>query len=235
MRGSTACIAGSIMGGDEGAHAIELGLRVVGGDVAPFHLEIGTFGDDVEDRAALHGADMEVVCGGSKPSSNGPSCGEAARFGGDVGDGFAGRVDRVDALGRFAGMAGPAAHVDQAVQLALVGDDRLHAGWLADDAERGFQAGLADIFDQADGAEAADFLVVGDEQMHRTREAARQRSGTAARQAGDEAFHVAGCRGRIDLSSVARSVNGSLVQDWPSTGTVSTWPDSAMPPGSVVR
>ena len=85
--------------------------------------------------------------------------------------------------------------MDDDVELALVRQDRLHAGWLADHAQRGFQARMLQILDQSPRAEAADFLVVADEQVHRAHKRPRLKSGTAARQDGDEAFHVAGAAG----------------------------------------
>ena len=48
--------------------------------------------------------------------------------------------------------------------------------------------------------------------------------------ASEEALHVAGAAA-IELAVArASSVNGSLDQAWPSTGTQSLWPESPMPP-----
>ena len=87
-------------------------------------------------------------------------------------------------------MARQAAHRDVEVEFALVRQDRLHAGRLADDAEIGAQAGLVQILRSAACTPlAADFFVVADEQMQRAGQRSRAwKSGTAARQAATKPF-----------------------------------------------
>ena len=70
-------------------------------------------------------------------------------------------------------------------------------------------------------AVAAHLLVVADEQVQRSRELRDLISGTAARQAETKPFMSAEPRA-YSRPSARRSVNGSALQAWPSTGTVST-------------
>ena len=58
-----------------------------------------------------------------------------------------------------------------------------------------------------------------------------RKSGTAARQEATKPFMSQAPRA-YSRPSARRRVNGSLLQAWPSTGTVSTWPDSATPPAA---
>ncbi len=62
------------------------------------------------------------------------------------------------------------------------------------------------------------------------RSPAARKPGTAARQQATKPFMSAVPR-PISRPSLRRMRNGSALQAWPSTGTTSTWPDSAMPPG----
>ncbi len=55
------------------------------------------------------------------------------------------------------------------------------------------------------------------------------KSGIAARQDATKPFMSQAPRA-YSLPPSPRSVNGSELQAWPSTGTVSTWPDKATPP-----
>ena len=115
---------------------------------------------------------------------------QSARFRRDIGERLAGCLDGVDALAGIAGMPGQAAHADTQVQLPLVGEDRLHAGRLADHAHRRLQAGLVEVLEQPLRAVAAHLLVVADEQMQRAGEVARLDVGHRGEAGGDETLHV---------------------------------------------
>jgi hypothetical protein len=71
-----------------------------------------------------------------------------------------------------------------------VRQDRLHPRWLAHHAQRRLQARLIDVLDQALGAEAADFLVIADEQVQRPHELARLHVGHSRQTGRDEALHI---------------------------------------------
>ena len=171
-----------------------------------------------------------VVCGGSKPSANGPSLRQPARFRGDIGDRLAGGLDRVHALAGSLEWPGMPRTLTRRFSLPLCA----RIGCMPDGSPTTHSAGLrpdsVEILDQALRAAAAHFLVVADEQMQRPRQLAclecraprrgrRRRSPSCRRRRAHKACHRA-----------RRSVNGSALHAWPSTGTVSTWPDSATPP-----
>ena len=60
---------------------------------------------------------------------------------------------------------------------------------------------------------------------------ASRNTGSMARQIASKAFMSQLPRPN-SLPSFSRNVNGSLVQLWPLTGTVSVWPESRMPPST---
>ena len=82
------------------------------------------------------------------------------------------------------------AHPHVQVQLTFVRQDRLHAGRFANHAERRFQSGLLQILDEPLRAVAADFLVIADEQMERSREPTRLDHRNSRKARGDETLHV---------------------------------------------
>ena len=88
---------------------------------------------------------------------------------GEVGDDLAGDLHRVDAVRRQRRMRLVAAHAAAPALLALVRDDELHAGRLADDAAERLHAARDDVGDQPPHADAADLLVVGQREMQRAR------------------------------------------------------------------
>ncbi len=132
-----------------------------------------------------------VVCGGSKPSSNGPS---AARR----------RASRATQA-----IASPAACTaltpfetslewpvrpridDFQIEFAFVRHDWLHPGGFPDHAKVRAQAGFIHVLNQAFHTLAADFLVVADEQVERADQVARLKIRHRCKAGGDEALHVA--------------------------------------------
>ena len=96
---------------------------------------------------------------------------------GDVRDDLARDLHGVDTLRRQRRMRLVTAHAATPRLLALVRDDELHAGRLADDAAGGAHAFRDDIGDQPAHADAADLLVIGKRKMERALEAALQKPG----------------------------------------------------------
>ncbi len=125
---------------DERAHALDMARRIVARNGTPLHDELAALGDDVEDRATLDGADMDRGVRRIEAVLERAFARQPARFRRDIGERLAGCLDRVDALAGIAGVPGQAAHAHAQVQLALVREDRLHAGRLADHAHRRLQA-----------------------------------------------------------------------------------------------
>jgi 2,4-dichlorophenol 6-monooxygenase len=64
-------------------------------------------------------------------------------------------------------MAGLATHADLEIELPLMRQDGLHAGWFAHHAQGRLAAGFRQVPDQPLGALAAHFFVIADEQMQR--------------------------------------------------------------------
>ncbi len=172
------------------AHALDMARRIVARNGTPLHDELAALGDDVEDGAALDGADMDRGVRRIEAVLERAFLRQSARFRRDIGERLAGGLDGVDALAGIAGVPGQAAHADAQVQLALVREDRLHAGRLADHAHRRLQAGLVEVLEQPLRAVAADLLVVADEQMQRAGEVARLDVGHRGEAGGDETLHV---------------------------------------------
>src|SRR5271166_318815 len=196
------------VGGHKRPHAFDVARRIVLRDGAPLHGEFAPFGDDVEDRAALNGADMDRgVRRIEAVLERAFSC-QPARFRRDMGDRLAGGLDRVDPLARFAGMAGQAAHAHAQVQLALVRQDRLHAGRFADDTQRRLQTRFVEVAQQPSCAVATHLLVVADEQVQRAREVARLDVGHRGKAGGNKALHV-GRAARI--KPAVRSAQGERI------------------------
>ena len=155
---------------------------------------------------------------------------ERARDVGEVGDDLAGDLDGVDAERRQRRMRFVSAHAAAPALLALVRDDELHAGRLADDAAQRLDAARDDVVDQPPHADAADLLVVGQREMQRPREAAAHGTpGTIARPVAEKLFMSVTPR-PTTRSPISVASNGSVSHGWPSTGTTSVCPDNTMPP-----
>ena len=103
--------------------------------------------------------------------------------------------------------------------LALVRDNRPHAGRLADDATGWLDTARGDIGDEAPHADAAYLLVVGQREMQRLPEPTPQQLGYQRQPDGAEALHVG--HASPDERSSTSVANGSLSQGCPSTGTTS--------------
>jgi len=73
---------------------------------------------------------------------------------------------------------------------ALVGDDELHAGWLADDAAGWRNTARDDVGDQPAHADAADFLIVRQREMQWPRKAAAEELRNEREADRAEALHV---------------------------------------------
>ena len=120
------------------------------------------------------------------------------------------------------------------LRLPLCASDEPHAGRLADDAAHRLDALRLDVGDQPPHADAADFLVVGEREVHGSRESAAQELGHEREAGGREALHV-GDAATVHLVAARPSAsNGSVSHGWPSTGTTSVWPESTTPPVVVL-
>src|SRR5580658_8567694 len=84
--------------GDVGFQAFDLAHAVIAGDGAPLHDELGVLGDDVEDAAALDGADMDGGVRRVESVLERAFLGEPSRLGCHVTHRLGGGVDRVHAL-----------------------------------------------------------------------------------------------------------------------------------------
>ncbi len=109
---------------------------------------------------------------------------------GEVGDDLARDLDGVDAERRERRVRFVPAHAAAPALLALVRDDELHAGRLADDATERLDAARDDVVDQPPHADAADLLVVGQREMQRTREPAAHELGHHREPGRRKALHV---------------------------------------------
>ena len=164
-----------------------------------------------------------VECGTAKRASRGSSRPDAVGHAADVGDQLRRVLDRVHRRRRQRRMRFAAAHPATEIALALVRDDRLHVGGLADDAAGGADAAVGQIGHQATHAEEAS------SPRRRSAPGAPASSACAARKRGAHAsaiamkpFMSAVPRPWMRPSRVANArLNGSLAQSCPSTGTVS--------------
>jgi hypothetical protein len=100
-------------------------------------------------------------------------------------------LDGIDRLRRERGVRLLAAHAAFVAVDALVRGGRHHAGGLADDAGQRRDAGVLHVGDQLAHAQAADFLVVTERQMHRERRLAVQEIAGVGQRHADKTLHVA--------------------------------------------
>ena len=103
---------------------------------------------------------------------------------------LAGDLDCIDALRRERGVRLKAAHRGLVSVLALVRHHHLHAGRLSHDATGRLEALREHVGDQATHADAADFFVIAEGQMHRPLELALEQLGHHQQGGGAVAFHV---------------------------------------------
>ena len=137
----------------------------------------------------------------------------------------------VDALRRQRRMRLVAAHAAAPALLALVRDDELHAGRLADDAA-GRARRLSRRRRRSAGARRCSRFP--------RRTTARNAAAARGRGAGTRGTNASPIAEKLFMSVDAAAVqpvarraspsNGSVSHGWPSTGTTSVWPDSTMPP-----
>ena len=100
--------------------------------------------------------------------------------------------DRRDPLLGLAGVGFAAGDRDAIVGDALVAVHRHHVGGLADHHEGGFRQLAIDDFDQVGRTQAADLLVVGKSQVHRSPRIGGDKVGHGSQRQGQEPLHVAG-------------------------------------------
>ena len=111
---------------------------------------------------------VTVVCGGSKPASNGPRVLELEVAPAQADDDLGCDLDRVDAQMIERRVAGEPGHGAGVARLALVAVGDPHRGRLADHAaERQHRQPDRDMVEQSGHALAADLLVVAQRDVHR--------------------------------------------------------------------
>ncbi len=183
---------GGDMGVDMRLELGEMGVRVIAGNGADFHHEFAQLGDDVEDGAALDGADMQRGVRRVETAVERAFGGETAGFGGHICHGFGGGLHGVHTTTGFAGMAWLAAHGDADGEAAFMGEDGQHEAWFAHDAQRGLEAARADIAHQGVRPFHRCLFIEGDEQVDGLGEFGGHKVWHGSKTAGDEALHVAG-------------------------------------------
>lgn len=202
-------------GGIDGLHlgfqlfagiALEL-VEEVGGllraDAAELEFEAAVFGHDVQRRAALDGAGMNGGMVDVIEIVERAFLLDAPCHVFQIGDHFGGVLDRVDAGRRQARMSFETAYPAAVAELALVADDDLHAGRLADDTHHGGGMNVGEFLDQAAHAEAAHFFVMTEGEVNRDIEAALEEFRRVGEADADEALHVASAAG-IELAVFLR-------------------------------
>src|SRR5699024_770645 len=133
-------------------------------------------------RARGVGHDIGVVEGPFGPELGGDRV--------DEGDERGGIGDDVDALGGQRGVGGSAAEVDAKDLHRLVPADHAHARGLADDAAAGSERGGGDRLDEVHGAQAPDFLVIGEGEVDGFAQLRSCQLLEAGEDDADEGFHV---------------------------------------------
>ncbi len=110
----------------------------------------------------------------------------------DLGDQLGGVFDGVDAVGCDRGVAGETVERGAYAVLALVADDDLHLGWLADESTERPYFLLRDLGKHRPHADATDLLVIGDRQMNRHCQLRFQHLRHHREAYRDKALHVGG-------------------------------------------
>lgn len=191
----------------------EQGRWVIGADAAEFEIEAAVFRHDVERGAALHGARMDGGVLHVIELVERAFLLDAPCHALEVGDHFGGILDRVDPLGRQARMRFEAAHPAAVTLFALMADDHLHAGRLADDTHHRGRFDVGEFLDQAAHPETADFLVMAEGEVDRNVEAALEEFRRIGEADADEALHVAGAAGEqlVALLGQGERVGGPVL------------------------
>lgn len=182
--------------------------------VAYFPGDVAIARNDVErrtagDDAGVHGRERHVE--GVVERTFGR---ETARDASEIRDELAGDLHRIHALRRQRRMRLVAANRGLVRMLALVRDHDLHAGRFTHDAAGRLVAVVDHLRDQVAHADAADFLVVAERQVHRALELSPEQFGDHHQRGGAVPLHVGhaaaielvaddGCDERIGVPGLA--------------------------------
>ena len=208
-------VAGGGRGG--GAQPLDHRRRLHAGEQADSGLDDAAVGDDVDRRAAVHGADVE-----GDEGDVGEAVGVRRRLGGEPsaqpaegGDHRRAGLDGVDAEMRVAAVGAGAVEGDAHLQVPLVQADDGERGGLADDrSPRQRRAGrraeplsplAAEAFHQVLGAQRPHLLVVGEGEHQRRRQSLGVGGAGEVGGEGEEPFHVGGAAADQAVAGVGQS------------------------------
>ena len=136
--------------------------RLGDADAAAFEIHRAGIRHDVQRGAAMHDAgEQRRMRNVVEAVGRSHGC-ERHRTTADLDDQLGGVFDGVDAVGRDRGVAGEPLERRAHAVLALVADDDLHLGRLADEGAERLDPFLRDLAQHRPHADAADLLVIGD-------------------------------------------------------------------------